>query len=36
MWDLQHIPHTETAQLVRDTILFKGGPIASDPITVLG
>jgi len=29
-------PHAETAQLVRGIILFKGGPIAGGPTTMLG
>jgi len=36
MWDLQHTPHAETGQLVHETILFKDGPIAGGPTTVLG
>jgi len=29
-------PHSETTQFVRGTILFKDGPIAGGPTTVLG
>jgi len=39
MWDLQHTsPHVETAQLMSETKLLKGGPIAGGsigPTTVL-